>query len=49
MFILRERERERERASKLGRDRERGRQKIQSRLCAVSVERDVGLPQIVGL
>ena len=45
MFILRERERE----SKLGRDRERGRQRIQSSLCAVSVEKDVGLPQTVGL
>ena len=37
------RERERGRETKWGRGRERGRERIPSRLCAVSVEPDVGL------
>ena len=43
-LFLRERKRERDRALQLGEgQRERGRQKIQSRLCLESIEPDVGL------
>ena len=44
LFIYFERDRERDREdSEQGRDRERGTQRVPSRLCTVSVEPDMGL------
>ena len=42
-FILTERQKERNRECKQGRGKERGRERIPSRICTVSTEPDVGL------
>ena len=43
LFILRERERENVCAQNQGRGRERGKERLPSRLCTVSAEPDAGL------